>query len=58
MRDIVPLCELAHKLVHLWLFWNTPVRCVVNWLLRLLMVFSLFFWRVIWVVKQLTKLTN
>ncbi|BCL39777.1 hypothetical protein [Nostoc sp. MS1] len=58
VRDIVPLSNFAHEIVHLWFFWNTPVRSVVNWLLRLLMLFCVVFWQVIWVLKQLTKLMH
>lgn len=58
VRDIVPLSDLAHEIAHLWLFWSTPLRYGMNWLLRLLMLFCVIVWRVVWVLEQLTKLMH
>jgi hypothetical protein len=40
-RDCVPLSITAHKLVHLKIFWKSPLRIPVNYLLRLLLILSL-----------------
>ncbi|HYX18318.1 MAG TPA: hypothetical protein VE944_28925 [Nostoc sp.] len=42
--DTVPLSKFAHWIIHLWIFWKTPLRPWVNFLLRLLLIF----WAVIW----------
>ena len=38
VRDIVPLSAAAHKFIHNRLLWETPIRALVNWLLRFLFV--------------------
>lgn len=40
-RDCVPLSITAHKLVHLRVFWKSPLRTPVNYLLRFLTILSL-----------------
>jgi len=35
IRDIVPLSKSAHKIVHWWILWKTPLRVVVNLWLRI-----------------------
>ncbi|WP_242063077.1 hypothetical protein [Nostoc sp. FACHB-145] len=47
VKDIVPLSKTAHSLVHWGIFWKTPLRVGVNWLLRLLMVISVITWAII-----------
>jgi hypothetical protein len=44
VRDIVPLSKIAHSIVHWSLFWKTPLRPLVNGILRFLM----FLWIIIW----------
>ncbi|MDF5716184.1 MAG: hypothetical protein PUP93_20420 [Rhizonema sp. NSF051] len=38
LRDTVGLCVTAHQIVHLEIFWKTPLKKVVNWYLRVAMV--------------------
>jgi len=46
LRDTVPLSKLAHWIIHLWIFWKTPLRPWVNFWLRSLMIF----WMAVWFV--------
>jgi hypothetical protein len=46
LRDTVPLSKFAHWIVYWWIFWKTPLRPWVNFLLRLLMMF----WAIAWLV--------
>lgn len=44
LRDTVPLSKFAHWIVHWWIFWKTPLRPWVNFLLRSLLVFWFLVW--------------
>lgn len=44
LRDTLPLSKIAHWIIHLWLFWKTPLRPWVNAVLR----FLLIFWAIAW----------
>jgi hypothetical protein len=35
VRDIVPLSKVAHKIVHIELFYNTKIKLMVNYYLRI-----------------------
>jgi hypothetical protein len=37
--DTVPLSKTAHKLVHIWILWKTPIRLIINNILRVLFIF-------------------
>ena len=47
LRDTVPLSKSAHWIVHRWFFWRTPLRSLVNFALRVLMVFWIVAWMVL-----------
>lgn len=38
LRDTVPLCKTAHSIIHWKVFWKSPLRPWINWMLRFLMV--------------------
>ncbi len=38
LRDTVPLSKFAHWIIHWWIFWKTPLRPLINAILRLLFV--------------------
>lgn len=42
IRDVVPLSPIAHKIVHLPLFWKTPLRAIVTFWLRVSTIGWLF----------------
>lgn len=44
VRDIVPLSKVAHSIIHWRVFWKSPLRPWINFLLRLLMSFWAVFW--------------
>jgi hypothetical protein len=52
--DIVPLSRLGHSIVHLGVFWHSPLRPVVGCLLRLLMFVTM----VLLAIAQLFKLVR
>ncbi len=41
VRDVVPLSAVAHRFIHCWLLWKTPLRMITNWLLRVLFVIKI-----------------
>ena len=45
IRDTVPLSVMAHKLIHLRIFWKTGLRKYINYFLRFLMILSIIFWQ-------------
>ncbi len=54
LRDTVPLCKFAHRIIHWWIFWKTPLRPGINFLLRILMAF----WVVAWFILPSEKPKN
>jgi hypothetical protein len=42
IRDVVPLSPIAHNIIHWHIFWKTPLRSLVNFLLRVLTIGWLF----------------
>ena len=42
IRDCVPVSKFAHKILHLKLFWKTPLRTPINYVLRMFMLMSMF----------------
>lgn len=50
VRDIVPLSEWAHRLVHAWVFWRGPLRAPMCALLRIATVATALLTRPVLVV--------
>jgi hypothetical protein len=44
IRDTVPLSKTAHSIIHWGIFWKTPLRLPINYLLRLLTIIWAIFW--------------
>lgn len=42
IRDCVPVSRFAHKILHIKIFWKSPLRKPINYILRLFMLMSMF----------------
>jgi hypothetical protein len=47
IRDIIPVSKCAHDIIHRPILWKTPLRFLVNFLLRSLMILWIMVWFII-----------